>query len=139
MAEAAICYTGDILDKNRDKYDLNYYIKMAKELEASGAHILAIKDMAGLFKPEAAYQLISELKETVDIPIHLHMHDTSGNGIFMYARAVEAGVDIVDVAVSSMAGLTSQPSANSLYYALAEKSRQPEMDLGIRKARSILG
>ncbi|PTL23573.1 pyruvate carboxylase [Shouchella clausii] len=130
VAEAAVCYTGDILDKNRDKYDLNYYKKMAKELEASGAHILVIKDMAGLLKPEAAYQLVSELKEAVDIPIHLHMHDTSGNGIFTYARAVDAGVDIVDVAVSSMAGLTSQPSANSLYYALAEKSRQPKMDVG---------
>ncbi|GAF24271.1 pyruvate carboxyl transferase [Bacillus sp. JCM 19047] len=119
VAEVAVCYTGDILDKNKTKYDLPYYKKMAKELEASGAHILAIKDMAGLLKPEAAYQLVSELKGTIDIPIHLHMHDTSGNGVFSYARAVEAGVDIVDVAVSSMAGLTSQPSANSLYYALA--------------------
>ena len=83
-----------------------------------GAHILAIKDMAGLLKPEAAYRLISELKETVNIPIHLHTHDTSGNGIYTYAKAIEAGVDIVDVALGSMAGLTSQPSANSLYYAL---------------------
>ena len=91
---------------------------MAKELEAAGAHILAIKDMAGLLKPEAAYRLISELKETVDIPIHLHTHDTSGNGIYTYAKAIEAGVDIVDTAIGSMAGLTSQPSANSLYYAL---------------------
>lgn len=102
---------------------------MAKELEDAGAHILAIKDMAGLLKPEAAYQLVSELKDTVSIPIHLHMHDTSGNGVFSYARAVDAGVDIVDVAVSSMAGLTSQPSANSLYYALAGKDRQPKMNI----------
>lgn len=129
IAEAAMCYTGDILDPTRRKYDINYYKQLAKELEASGAHILGIKDMAGLLKPEAAYRLISELKETVNIPIHLHTHDTSGNGIMMYARAIEAGVDIVDVAVGSMAGLTSQPSANSLYYALAGTNRQPEVDI----------
>ncbi|WP_078409020.1 pyruvate carboxylase [Priestia abyssalis] len=129
IAEAAMCYTGDILDPTRRKYDLTYYKKLAKELEASGAHILGIKDMAGLLKPQAAYELISALKETVDIPIHLHSHDTSGNGIFMYAKAIEAGVDIVDVAVSSMAGLTSQPSANSLYYALEGHERRPNIDI----------
>ena len=118
IAEAAVCYTGDISDPTRTKYDINYYKNIAKELESQGAHILGIKDMAGLLKPESAYRLISELKETVNIPIHLHTHDTSGNGIYTYAKAIEAGVDIVDVAVSSMAGLTSQPSANSLYYAL---------------------
>ncbi len=129
IAEASMCYTGDILDPKRDKYDLNYYKNLAKQLQDSGAHILGIKDMAGLLKPEAAYQLISELKETIDIPIHLHTHDTSGNGILSYARAVEAGVDIVDVAASSMAGLTSQPSANSLYYALKGTDRQPDIDI----------
>jgi len=118
VAEAAICYTGDILDDSRAKYTVQYYKDMAKELESAGAHILAIKDMAGLLKPEAAYRLVSELKATVDIPIHLHSHDTSGNGIYMYAKAVEAGVDIVDTALGSMAGLTSQPSASSLHYAL---------------------
>ena len=118
VAEAAICYTGDILDDSRAKYTVNYYKEMAKELESAGAHILAIKDMAGLLKPEAAYRLVSELKATVDIPIHLHSHDTSGNGIYMYAKAIEAGVDIVDTALGSMAGLTSQPSASSLHYAL---------------------
>ncbi|CAM3088622.1 pyruvate carboxylase [Filibacter tadaridae] len=118
VAEAALCYTGDILDDSRDKYTVGYYKQMAKELESAGAHILAIKDMAGLLKPEAAYRLISELKDTVDIPIHLHSHDTSGNGIFMYAKAIEAGVDIVDTALGAMSGLTSQPSASSLYYAL---------------------
>src|SRR5699024_10803721 len=101
-------------------YDLAYYKNMATELENSGAHILGIKDMAGLLKPQAAYTLVSALKETVDIPIHLHTHDTSGNGIYTYAKAIEAGIDIVDVAISAMAGLTSQPSANSLYYALKE-------------------
>ncbi|MFC3884245.1 pyruvate carboxylase [Bacillus songklensis] len=129
IAEAAMCYTGDILDPTRRKYDLNYYKELAKELEASGAHILGIKDMAGLLKPQAAYDLISALKETVDIPIHLHSHDTSGNGLFMYAKAIEAGVDIVDVAVSSMAGLTSQPSANSLYYALEGNERKPQVNI----------
>jgi pyruvate carboxylase len=129
IAEAAVCYTGDILDPSRPKYNLDYYKAIAKELEQAGAHILAIKDMAGLLKPEAAYVLISALKETVDIPIHLHTHDTSGNGIYMYAKAIEAGVDIVDVAVSSMAGLTSQPSANTLYYALEGTKRAPEMNI----------
>ncbi|MFD1929002.1 pyruvate carboxylase [Sporosarcina siberiensis] len=118
VAEAAICYAGDLLDDKRDKYTIDYYKKMAKDLESAGAHILAIKDMAGLLKPEAAYRLISELKATVDLPIHLHTHDTSGNGIYLYAKAIDAGVDIVDTALGSMAGLTSQPSASSLYYAL---------------------
>ncbi|CDO02359.1 2-oxoglutarate carboxylase small subunit [Oceanobacillus picturae] len=129
IAEAAMCYTGNILDKGRSKYDLTYYKNLAKELESAGAHILGIKDMAGLLKPEAAYQLISTLKESVDLPIHLHTHDTSGNGTFMYARAIEAGVDAVDVAAGSMAGLTSQPSAQSLYHALEGTSRQPNLDI----------
>lgn len=136
IAEAAICYTGDILDSSRPKYDLAYYKSMAKELEQAGSHILGIKDMAGLLKPEAAYQLISTLKESVDIPIHLHTHDTSGNGIFTYARAIEAGVDAVDVSASTMSGLTSQPSATSLWYALAGSERQPQMDI---KAYEELG
>jgi pyruvate carboxylase len=129
IAEAAICYTGDITDPTRSKYNLNYYKNMAKELQEQGAHILAIKDMAGLLKPQAAYQLISELKETIDIPIHLHTHDTSGNGIFTYAKAIEAGVDIVDVATTAMAGLTSQPSASTLYYALEGTNRKPQVSI----------
>ncbi|WP_047981385.1 pyruvate carboxylase [Ornithinibacillus contaminans] len=130
LAEAAICYTGDILDTNRTKYNLAYYKNLAKELEQSGAHILGIKDMAGLLKPEAAYQLITELKEAIDIPIHLHTHDTSGNGVYTYARAIDAGVDVVDVASGPMAGLTSQPSAQTLYYALEGKERQPNVSIG---------
>lgn len=86
LAEAAICYTGDILDPNRTKYNLEYYTSMAKELESAGAHILGIKDMAGLLRPQAAYELVSALKETIDIPIHLHTHDTSGNGILCTRR-----------------------------------------------------
>lgn len=118
IAEAAICYTGDILNDSRDKYTVNYYKEMAKNLESAGAHILAIKDMAGLLKPEAAYRLVSELKDVTSLPLHLHTHDTSGNGIYTYARAIDAGIDIVDTALGSMAGLTSQPSASSLHYAM---------------------
>jgi len=129
IAEAAICYTGDILDDGRAKYSVQYYKDMAKSLEASGAHILAIKDMAGLLKPEAAYRLISELKEATSLPIHLHTHDTSGNGIYLYAKAIEAGVDILDTALGAMAGLTSQPSANSLYYAMKGSQREIRADI----------
>ena len=129
VAEAAICYTGNILDPNETKYNLSYYKELAKELELSGAHILGIKDMAGLLKPEAAYQLITTLKETIDLPIHLHTHDTSGNGIQTYARAIEASVDVVDVATGSMAGSTSQPSAQSLFHALEGTKYQPHIDV----------
>ena len=134
VAEAAICYTGDILDDSRAKYTVQYYKEMAKELEAAGAHILAIKDMAGLLKPQAAYRLISELKEATELPIHLHTHDTSGNGIYLYSKAIEAGVDIIDTALGSMAGLTSQPSANSLYYAMKGSDRQVRANIeGLEK------
>ena len=129
VAEAAICYTGDILDDSRAKYTVQYYKDMARELEATGAHILAIKDMAGLLKPQAAYRLISELKDATSLPIHLHTHDTSGNGIYLYAKAIEAGVDIIDTALGSMAGLTSQPSANSLYYAMKGSERNVRGDI----------
>ncbi|MFW7432595.1 pyruvate carboxylase [Vagococcus carniphilus] len=129
LAEAAICYTGDVLDPNRSKYNLAYYKNMAKDLEKMGAHIIAIKDMAGLLKPEAAYQLVTELKSTVDVPIHLHTHDTAGNGIMTYAAATKAGVDIVDVAMSAMSSATSQPSMSSLYYALNDSSRTPNVDI----------
>jgi pyruvate carboxylase len=129
IAEASICYTGDIHDKSRTKYDISYYMTMAKELEKAGAHILAIKDMAGLLKPYAAYDLISALKDTVNIPIHLHTHDISGNGVAMYLKAVEAGVDIVDVALSSMSGLTSQPSLNALVASMEGQERSPKIEL----------
>jgi pyruvate carboxylase len=123
IAEAAICYTGDILDPKRDKYNLKYYVNLAKELEKAGAHILAIKDMAGLLKPYAAYELVKALKQEIGIPIHLHTHDTSGNAGAMLLKAAEAGVDIVDAALSSMSGLTSQPSLNALIYALEGDKR----------------
>lgn len=130
ISEGAICYTGDILNVERSNvYTLDYYTKMAKEMEREGFHILAIKDMAGLLKPEAAYELISALKATVNLPIHLHTHDTSGNGVMLYSRAIDAGVDIVDTALGAMSGLTSQPSANTLYYALSGKERQIKADI----------
>ncbi|MFT8317242.1 MAG: pyruvate carboxylase [Sporolactobacillus sp.] len=136
IAEGTICYTGDILDGKRTKYNLDYYRKLAKDMEAAGSHILGIKDMAGLLKPEAAYQLVSELKDAVSIPVHLHTHDTSGNGIYTYLRAIDAGVDIVDVAVEALAGMTSQPSANSLFYAMSENQRKPEVDIGALESLS---
>lgn len=135
IAEAAICYTGDINDPLRSKYDIHYYKQMAKDLESLGAHIIAIKDMAGLLKPQAAYRLISELKDTVNVPIHLHTHDTSGNAIMTYEKAIQAGVDIVDVAISAMSAHTSQPSMSSLYYALLGDKRAPQMD--IQKAQAL--
>ena len=135
IADASICNTGDIDDQLRSKYDIHYYKQMAKDLESLGAHIIAIKDMAGLLKPQAAYRLISELKDTVDVPIHLHTHDTSGNAIMTYEKAIQAGVDIVDVAISAMSAHTSQPSMSSLYYALLGDKRAPQMD--IQKAQAL--
>ncbi|MDD3364527.1 MAG: pyruvate carboxylase [Syntrophomonas sp.] len=129
IAEACICYTGDILDENKDKYSLKYYIQTAKEIEKMGAHILGIKDMAGLLKPYAAKKLIRELKNEISIPIHLHTHDTSGNGVSTLLVAAEAGVDIVDTAFNSMSGLTSQPALNSVVAALENTSRDTRINL----------
>ncbi|TCO72302.1 pyruvate carboxylase [Marinisporobacter balticus] len=123
IAESCICYTGDILDERRDKYTLDYYIKMAKEIEKTGSHILGIKDMSALLKPHSAYKLIKALKEEVGMPIHLHTHDTSGNGVATILMAAEAGVDIVDTAINSMSGLTSQPALNSVVAAFENTTR----------------
>jgi pyruvate carboxylase len=128
VCEAAICYTGDILDPRRDKYPLTYYVKMAKELEQMGAHVLAIKDMAGLVKPYAATKLIKALRDELSIPIHFHTHDTSGINAASILKAADAGVDAVDAAVSSMSGTTSQPNLNSIVAALANTPRDPKLD-----------
>lgn len=128
ICEAAMCYTGDISDPKRDKYPLEYYVSMAKELEKMGAHILGIKDMAGLLKPFAAEKLVKALKEEVGIPIHLHTHDTSGNGGAMLIMAARAGVDIVDTALSSISGLTSQPSMNALITTFEGSMWDPKLD-----------
>ncbi len=134
VAEACICYTGDILDESRDKYNLQYYINMAKELEKRGAHMLGIKDMSGLLKPMAAHKLIKELKNEISIPVHLHTHDTSGNGIATILMASNAGVDVVDAAFNSMSGLTSQPALNSVVAAMENTGRDTGIDPdGIQK------
>ncbi len=129
VAEACICYTGDILDESREKYNLKYYVNLAKELEHRGAHVLAIKDMSSLLKPLAAHKLITALKQEIGIPVHLHTHDTSGNGGATLMMAAMAGVDIVDAAFGSMAGLTSQPSLNSLVAALENSDRDTGLPL----------
>jgi pyruvate carboxylase len=123
LCEAAICYTGDILDPAREKYSLNYYVRLAKELERMGTHILGIKDMAGLLRPYAAYKLIKTLREEVGVPIHLHTHDTSGVNAATILKAAEAGVHVADGAISAMSGTTSQPNLNSIVAALAHTER----------------
>ena len=134
LAEACLCYTGDILDESKEKYNLSYYVKMAKELEKRGTHILGIKDMSGLLKPMAARKLITALKEEISIPVHLHTHDTSGNGVATILMAASAGVDIVDAAFSSMSGLTSQPNLNSVVAAVEHTDRDSGIDLdGLQK------
>ncbi len=130
VAEACMCYTGDILDESRDKYSLSYYVNMAKELEKRGAHILGIKDMSGLLKPMAAKKLIEALKNEISIPVHLHTHDTSGNGVATLMMAANAGVDIIDAAFNSMSGLTSQPALNSIVAALEGTRRDTGIDTG---------
>ena len=129
IAEACISYTGDILDPKKAKYNLNYYLDLAKDLEDKGAHILCIKDMAGLLKPYSATLLIEELKKSVSLPIHLHTHDTSSIQAATYLKAIEAGVDVVDVALSSMSGLTSQPNFNSLVEALRNTKHEVDHDV----------
>ena len=129
LCEAAICYTGDILDPRRTKYSLKYYVKMAKELVKMGTHILGIKDMAGLCKPYAAQALVKALRDEIDVPIHFHTHDTSGINGGSILRAADAGVDIADAALASMSGTTSQPPLNSLVAALKNTPRDTKLDL----------
>src|SRR5207248_8700491 len=129
ICEAAICYTGDILDPRRTKYSLKYYVKMAKELVRMGTHILGIKDMAGLCKPYAAFALVKALRDEVEVPIHFHTHDTSGINSGSLLRAYDAGVDIVDCALASMSGVTSQPNLNSLVAAVQNTPRDSGLNL----------
>ncbi|HEU5080506.1 MAG TPA: pyruvate carboxylase [Opitutaceae bacterium] len=129
VCEAALCYTGDILDERRDKYSLQYYVRLAKELEKMGAHILAIKDMAGLCRPYAAQKLVKALKDEVGLPIHFHTHDTSGIAAASILRATDAGVDIVDLALASMSGSTAQPNLNSIVAALENTPRDTKLAL----------
>ena len=129
ICEASICYTGDILNPDRAKYDLKYYVSMAKELEAAGAHILGLKDMAGLLKPAAATMLIKTLKTEIGIPIHFHTHDTSGIAASTILAASEAGVDAVDTAMDAFSGGTSQPCLGSIVEALKHTERDTELDI----------
>jgi len=129
LAEGSICYTGDILNPKNSKYNLKYYTTLAKDIENAGAHILAIKDMAGLLKPYAAYELITALKQEINIPIHLHTHDTSSIQSATYLKAIEAGVDVVDVALGGLSGLTSQPNFNSVVEMMKFNDRESDLNI----------
>ena len=123
VCEAAICYTGDLLDPEREKYSLEYYLRHARELKAMGTHVLGIKDMAGLLRPYAAYKLVKTLREEIGLPIHLHTHDTSGINAASILKAADAGVHVADGAISAMSGTTSQPNLNSIVAALLHTER----------------
>lgn len=128
ICEAAVCYTGDILDPKRDKYTLKYFVDLAKELVKRGTHLLAIKDMAGLLKPLAAKKLVKALRAEIDVPIHFHTHDTAGGQLASYLMAAEEGVDIVDCAFAPLSGITAQPSLNALVEALRFTGRDTGLD-----------
>lgn len=128
LCEAAICYSGDITDPARTKYDLGYYVKLANDLSDAGAHIIGIKDMAGLCKPEAARRLVKAIKEETGLPVHFHTHDTSGASAASVLAAVDAGVDAVDAAIDSMSGLTSQPNLGAIVEALRNGKRDTGLD-----------
>ncbi|POH72861.1 pyruvate carboxylase [Arthrobacter glacialis] len=129
VAEVALCYTGDLLDPAETIYTLDYYLELAKRIVDAGAHILAIKDMAGVLRPAAAAKLVTALRERFDLPVHLHTHDTAGGQLATLMAAINAGVDAVDVASASLAGTTSQPSASALVAALAHTERDTGIDL----------
>jgi pyruvate carboxylase len=128
LCEAAICYTGDIADPKRSKYSLGYYVDLAGELERAGAHIIAIKDMAGVLKPASARVLFTALREATELPLHFHTHDTSGIAAASVLAAVEAGVDVIDAAMDSLSGLTSQPCLGSIVAALEGSERETGLD-----------
>ena len=136
LCEGTICFTGDLLDPTRPKYDLAYYVRMAKELEAAGAHILGVKDMAGVLKAPAAKVLFAALKDAVDLPIHFHTHDTSGASIATILAAAEAGVDAVDASMDAFSGNTSQPPLGSIVEALRHTGRDTGLDMGAIRAIS---
>ena len=128
IVEGTICYTGDITSPKETKYTLDYYVNMALELESLGCHSIAIKDMAALLKPRAAKELVTALKKELHVPLHLHTHDSTGNGVSTVLMAAEAGVDIVDLAIESMASMTSQPSMNAVVEALRGSKRDTGLD-----------
>ncbi len=136
LCEGALCYTGDLFDSRRAKFDLKYYVGLAKQLEKAGAHILGIKDMAGVCKPRAIHELVRVLKQETGLPIHFHTHDTSGIAAASVLAAIDAGCDAVDGALDAMSGLTSQPNLGSIAAALAGSPRDPGLDLGAMRALS---
>ncbi|QRN80308.1 MAG: pyruvate carboxylase, partial [Nocardiopsis sp. BM-2018] len=136
VLEGSICYTGDVLDPERAKYDLQYYVAMGKELRDAGAHVLGLKDMAGLLKPAAARVLVKALKEEVGLPVHFHTHDTSGLGGASILAAAEAGVDAVDCAMDAFSGNTSQPTLGSIVEALRRTERDTGLDINAIRAIS---
>ncbi|WP_405372640.1 MULTISPECIES: pyruvate carboxylase [unclassified Microbacterium] len=129
VAEAAICYTGNLLDPGEDLYTLDYYLRLAEQVVDAGAHILAIKDMAGLLRPAAAARLVTALRERFDLPVHVHTHDTAGGQLATLLAASAAGADAVDAAAAPMSGTTSQPSLSALVAALADTDRDTGLDL----------
>ncbi len=136
ICEGTVCYTGDILDPARAKYDLKYYVDMGKQLRDAGAHVLGLKDMAGLLKPGAARVLVRALKEEVGLPVHFHTHDTSGIAGASILAAAEAGVDAVDAAMDAFSGGTSQPALGSIVEALRNSDRDTGLDIGAVRAIS---
>ena len=136
LCEAAICYTGDLFDETRPKYNLRYYVDMAKALEKAGAHIIGIKDMAGVCRPRAAHALVTALRQEVGLPIHFHTHDTSGISAASVLAAIDAGVDAVDGALDAMSGLTSQPNLGAIAAALTGSPRDPGVSFEAMQALS---
>src|ERR671925_264364 len=129
VAEVALCYTADLSDPGERLYTLDYYLRLAEQIVSAGAHVLAIKDMAGLLRPPAAATLVTALRERFDLPVHLHTHDTAGGQLATLVTAIDAGVDAVDAAVASMAGTTSQPSLSALVAATDHTDRNTGLDL----------
>jgi pyruvate carboxylase len=129
LCEGAICYTSDLFDTTRPKYDLRYYLRIARELQSAGVHLLAIKDMAGVCRPRAASALVRALREETGLPVHFHTHDTSGAGAASVLAAIEAGAVVVDGALDAMSGLTSQPNLNAVVAALQGSERDTGLDL----------
>src|SRR5690606_20910254 len=136
LCEGTLCYTGDIFDASRPKFDLKYYVGLAKQLEKAGAHVIGIKDMAGVCKPRAASALVKALKEEVGLPLHFHTHDTSGIAAASVLAAVDAGCDAVDGALDALSGLTSQPNLGAIAAALKGSARDPGVDLAALQSLS---
>ncbi len=128
LCEAAICYSGNLSNPRESKYDLAYYLDIARRLKGLGAHVIAIKDMAGLCQPRAAFDLVKALKEEIGLPVHFHTHDTSGIAAASVLAAVAAGADAVDAAIDAVSGLTSQPNLGSIVEALRFGERDSQLD-----------